>query len=186
MPRAGLDADAVVSAAAELADAGGLQALTLARLADRLGVRAPSLYAHIGGLDDLRRRLAARGARELAEVLGAAAVGLARGEALAAIACAYRRYAREHPGSYAALQRATDVGDDPQAAAAPVQVVLAALRGYGFEGDDALHATRVVRAALHGFVSLEVDGGFGIPLDLDETFERLVGTLDRGLDRSAG
>jgi AcrR family transcriptional regulator len=186
MPRAGLDADAVVRGAAELADAEGLQALTLARLAERLGVRAPSLYAHVGGLDDLRRRLAAKGARELAAALQAAAVGRAGGDALNAIATAYRGYAREHPGAYAALQRAADLGGDPQAAAAPVDVVLAALRGYGLDGDDALHATRVVRAALHGFVVLEVDGGFGIPLDLDESFARLIATLDRGLDRSAG
>ena len=49
MPRAGLDAQAVVVAAAELADADGLEQVTLAGLASRLGVRAPSLYAHIGG-----------------------------------------------------------------------------------------------------------------------------------------
>jgi len=59
--------------------------------------------------------------------------------------------------------------------------VLAVLRGYGLEGDDAVHAARTVRAALHGFAALETGGGFGIPLDLDATFARLVGVLDRGL-----
>jgi AcrR family transcriptional regulator len=180
MPRAGLDPEAVVSAAAALADAEGLSALTLARLADGLGVRAPSLYAHVEGLDDLRRRLAARGTRELAVALQAAAAGRARGEALAAIASAYRAYARGHPGTYAALQRAPDVEDD-EAATQLVGVVLAVLRGYGLEGEDAIHGTRIVRAALHGFVTLEASEGFGIPLRLDETFARLVETLDRGL-----
>jgi AcrR family transcriptional regulator len=180
MPRAGLDSEAVVSGAAELADAEGLEAVTLARLASRLGVRAPSLYAHIGGLDDLRRRLAARGARELAAVLQAAAAGRARGEALETIANAYRAYAREHPGTYAALQSARDVGD-AQAAGQLVDVVLAVLRGYGLQDDDAVHAARVVRAALHGFVSLEAGGGFGLPLAVDESFARLVAALDAGL-----
>jgi hypothetical protein len=38
-----------------------------------------------------------------------------------------------------------------------------------------------VRAALHGFVTLESSAGFGLPLSLDESFERLVAMLDRGL-----
>jgi hypothetical protein len=63
--------------------------------------------------------------------------------------------------------------------------VLAVLRGYGVEGEDAVHATRVVRAALHGFVTLEAEDGFGIPLDLDQSFARLVATLDGGLRTSA-
>ena len=59
--------------------------------------------------------------------------------------------------------------------------MLAVLRGYGLDGDDAIHAVRIVRAALHGFVALEIGGGFGLPLALDETFERLIAVLDRGL-----
>jgi AcrR family transcriptional regulator len=182
MPRAGLDSETVVTAAAALADAEGLANVTLARLATTLGVKPPSLYAHVAGLDDLRRRVGVRGARELAAALGAAAVGRAREDALRAVADAYRRYAREHPGTYAALQRAPDPADeDSDAAAEVVDVVLAVLRGYGLEGDDAIHGTRVVRAALHGFVTLESGEGFKIPLSLDESFERLVTVLDRGL-----
>jgi AcrR family transcriptional regulator len=183
MPRAGLDADAVVSAAADLADAEGIDAVTLSRLAAGLGVRSPSLYAHVDGLPDLRRRLAARGARELAAVLQAAAAGRARGDALAAIAGVYRAYAREHPGVYAALQRVANVEGSP-AAAQLVDTLVSVLRGYGLEDDDAIHAARIVRAALHGFAALENGDGFGIDLDLDDTFARLVTVLDQGLPYS--
>jgi AcrR family transcriptional regulator len=183
MPRAGLDSTSVVSAAAEVADTEGLPALTLARLAEQLGVRAPSLYAHVEGLDDLRRRLAVKGAGELAAVLQQAAMGRAGRDALMAIASAYRAYARMHPGTYAALQRPPDPDSDG-AARRLVGVVLAVLRGYGLEGEDAIHAARIVRSALHGFVTLETGEGFGIPLDLDESFARLVGVLDRGLAAS--
>jgi len=184
MPRAGLDADGVVSAAASLADAEGLDRLTLARLAARLRVRAPSLYAHVDGLPDLRRRLADRGAGALAAALQAAAAGRAGGDALAAVADAYRAYALAHPGSYAVLQLAPEVADS-DAARHLVDVVVAVLRGYGLEGDDAIHAVRVIRAALHGFVLLETGAGFGLDLDLDESFARLVATLDKGLVASA-
>jgi len=183
MPRAGLDAEAVVAAAAGLADAEGLGAVTLARLAGDLGVRSPSLYAHVNGLPDLRRRLAVRGASELAAELERAAAGRAGGDALTAVAHAYRSYAHAHPGTYAALQRAPARGEEDLAAAAgrAVEVVLAVLRGYGLEGEEAIHAARGLRAALHGFVSLEADGGFGLPVALDASFSRLVEMLDRGL-----
>ena len=67
------------------------------------------------------------------------------------------------------------------AAGDAVDVVLAILRGYGLEGDDAIHAARAVRSALHGFVALEAGGGFGIPVDLDESYARMVAALGRGL-----
>ena len=62
---------------------------------------------------------------------------------------------------------------------------LATLRGYGLEHDDAIHATRIIRAALHGFVSLEAEEGFGIPLDLNDSFTRLVAVLHQGLSAAA-
>ncbi|HEX3834049.1 MAG TPA: TetR-like C-terminal domain-containing protein [Solirubrobacteraceae bacterium] len=187
MPRVGLDAEAVVAAAAELADAEGLHELTLARLAERLGVRSPSLYAHVGGLADLRTRLAARGARELTAALQAAAAGRARADALHAVADAYRAYAHAHPGTYAATQRAPGTepdaasGEFATAAADLVGVLVAVLRGYELHDDDAIHGVRMVRAALHGFVSLEREGGFAMPIDLKESYRRLVQTLDHGL-----
>jgi AcrR family transcriptional regulator len=183
MPRAGLDAASVVAAAARVADRDGLDQLTLAQLAAELGVRAPSLYAHVGGLGDLRDRIRARGVLELTDALSVAATGRAGREALHAVAVAYRAYAHEHPGVYAAIQRAPDGGDAERDAAAVrlVGVLTAVLRGYGLEGDDAIHAVRLLRSALHGFVSLEGVGGFALPLGLDETYERLIAMVDRGL-----
>lgn len=182
MPRAGLDAEAVVEAAAAIADRDGLKALSLSKLASELGVRSPSLYAHVQGLDDLRHRIAVAAARRLSAELQAAAAGVAGAQALRAIALAYRSFATRHPGMYASLQPA---GDPDQAFTHLVGVVVAALRGYGLEGNDAIHAVRIVRSALHGFVSLELEGGFGLPLDLDDTFDRLIAVLDRGLGSTA-
>ena len=183
MPRAGLSTAAVVAAAAEIADAEGLDRLTLARVAAAAGVRTPSLYNHVESLDDVRRRVALLALRDLADALRDAAVGRAGDDALVAMADAYRGYARRHPGRYAATQRAPAEGDEEMRAAAKgaVDVVLAILRGYGLEGDDAIHAARAVRSALHGFVALEAGGGFGIPVDLDESYARMVRALARGL-----
>jgi len=182
MPRAGLDAEAVVAAAASLADADGLAQLTLARLAAALGIRTPSLYAHVDGLGDLRERLGARGARELGAVLQVAAAGKARGDALRAVALAYREYAHAHPGTYAAMQVASDSQEFQAAGGEVVRLIMAVLHGYGLEGQPAIHAVRAIRSAMHGFVTLEREGGFGLPVDVDDSYDTLVTMLDAGLD----
>jgi AcrR family transcriptional regulator len=186
MPRMGLDAARVVDTAAGIADAEGLPAVTLARVAGDLGVRAPSLYNHFDGLPVLLRAVALLAVRELTAVLRDAAVGRSGEDALAATARAYRGYARAHPGRYAATVAAPapDDAEHRAAAAETVEVVLAVLRGWDLDGDDAVHAARTFRSAIHGFVVLEAAGGFGIPLDLDESFDRLVATLAAGLARA--
>lgn len=183
MPRAGLDTERVVDAAAAIADADGLEGVTLARVAGELGVRAPSLYNHVDGRGGLLRALAVRGVRELTAALRDAAVGRAGTDALGATARAYRDYALAHPGLYAAgvAAPAPDDAEHQAAARETVDVVFAVLRGWHLEGDDAVHAARTFRSAVHGFVLLECAGGFGIPVDLDASFERLVATLAGGL-----
>ena len=185
-PRAGLDRAAVVRAAAALADRAGPEELTLARLADELGVRTPSLYNHVAGLDGLRRDLALLGLRQTAGRLAEATSGEPGGEAIVALGDAYRAFAKERPGLYAAaMVRAPGPEDvELQAAAQEVlDIVLAAVATYGLRGDDALHATRGLRSLLHGFVALELAGGFGLPLDLDESFHRLLRVFIQGLHR---
>ena len=176
MPRAGLSTHRVVSEAERLTDEAGIDTLTLAALADRLGVRQPSLYKHIDGLPALRQAIAVRAKRELGEVLARASVGKAGDDAIRALAGAYRAWAHQHPGRYHAIVGASDPSDpdDQAATAAAVSVVLEVLAGYGFTGADAIHDARDVRSALHGFVSLEAYGGLGLPESLDDSYDRLV------------
>lgn len=183
MARAGLDRAAVLKAAERIADAQGLHALTLARLAAELGVKAPSLYNHVAGLPDIERALALEGIRLANDGMLRAAAGKARDEALVAVGLAYRRFARERPGLYAASLRAPAHDDEEHQKIGNemLATVLAVLSGYGLEGDDALHATRGLRAIIHGFVSLDSAGGFGLALDLDESITRLLRTFGDGL-----
>jgi AcrR family transcriptional regulator len=176
MPKAGLTQTRVLEEAELLADEVGLQRLTLAALAGRLGVRQPSLYKHVDGMDGLQRGLTVRAKNDLANVLARAAIGRERGDAITAIAHAYRRWAHEHPGRYVAAQRApaADDAEDLAASREVVSVVTEVLAGYQLRDDDAIDATRALRSALHGFVMLELGGGFGLPVSVDRSFERLV------------
>jgi AcrR family transcriptional regulator len=175
--RAGLSKAAVVRAAAALADEAGLEGVTLATLAERLGVRTPTLYHYVGGLPGLRRELALLGLREEADALGRAVMGRAGADAVRALAEALRAYIKAHPGRYAATVSSAVGRDDPEleaAQSAVVDIALRALAGYHFTPDDAIHAVRMVRAVVHGIATLEAAGGFGLPQDVDETFRRLI------------
>ena len=183
MPRAGLSPDLLVAEAGRLVDESGTEALTLSALAQRFGVAQPSLYKHLRGLDDLHGRLAALAAQELAAALRRAVSGLAGEVAVRASAAAYRDYARAHPGRYRYLLRPRS-GDDEhgRASAEVLEVLYAVLGGYGLvEEDDLVDAARLLRSTLHGFVSLELEGGFAMARSVDRSFERLVTSLDKAL-----
>lgn len=184
MPRSGLDTARVVEEAARIADSNGLADATLARVAQSLGVRAPSLYNHVEGLPGLRRQITLLSLGELTDVMRTAAVGRSGEDALRSLARAYRAYALEHPGRYASTIR-PPTPDDPALFAASlraVEVITAVLLAWGFTGDEALHRVRVVRSALHGFISIEAEDGFGLALSVDESFELLLQTLTAGLE----
>lgn len=176
MPRAGLTAEKVVEAAAAMADEVGLDQLTLAALAQRLGVRQPSLYKHIDSLAAVRRGVALRAKHEMGVVLSRAAVGRSGADAIRAMSHAYRQWALAHPARYRAanLMPSPDDVESASAARATIQVIADVLTAYELDGDDAIDAIRAFRSTLHGFVSLEAEGGFAMSADVDRSFERLV------------
>ncbi|MBJ32338.1 MAG: TetR family transcriptional regulator [Acidimicrobiaceae bacterium] len=187
MSRRTLDTEQVVDAAATLADAEGLDAVTLTRVAERLGVRQPALYRHVDSYDALIRALGLRGREILATQLGEAAVGLAGDDAVRAMGRAWRSMVRDHPGLYAATDRYPCAGDAELEAAVErvVQVLGQALTAYGLADDDRVHAARSMRSALHGFAHLESGDGHPHPVDLDDSFDRLVDLLCAGIHQMA-
>src|SRR5260370_42016226 len=99
--RVGIDKDAVVRAAAKIADDYGWDALTLARVAKKLRVRPPSLYNHAGGLEGARRELNVLALRDLNTALSRATIGKSRDDAVRGPTTAYRAFVKRHPGTYA-------------------------------------------------------------------------------------
>lgn len=185
--RAGLDKAAVVEEAARLVNEEGLEQLSLGRLAERLGVRTPSLYNHVAGLPGLKRDLAIYCLRELLDRLTRAVIGKAREEAVFGLAAAYRNYAREAPGRYAFTVQAPAPGDQEWQARARqnVEIAQAVFAPYQLSEEETIHAIRGLRSIVQGFVSLEMAGGFGIPVDLDASFHWLIHLLITGLERNS-
>ena len=174
-------------AAAQIADAQGWDALTVAAVAAKLRIRSPSLYNHVSGLKGLRRELTLLAIRELGASLGRATIGKSRADAVRGLAAAHRAFVKRHPGIYAATMIAPIRSDRElkRAGDEVINICLSVLSGYGFDRREAIHAVRAMRSAVHGFAELEIAGGFGIPLDVDKSFEWMVTALLKGLESAS-
>ncbi|GAA0902081.1 TetR/AcrR family transcriptional regulator [Streptomyces thermoalcalitolerans] len=181
MARAGLTAERVTVAGAELADEAGFDQVTMSQVARRLGVKDASLYAHVRNLEDLRGRIALLAADEKTLRIAEAIAGRSGKDALVAFAHAWREYAHRHPGRYAATQASIRI--DPELAAkAPgprraVELTYGMLRGYGLAEPDLTDAVRLLRSTFHGFIALEAAGGFAHERSPEQSWIRSLDAL---------
>lgn len=167
-----------------MADEVGLNSLTLAALAERLGVKQPSLYKHLDSVAGLHRSVSLVAKRELGEAISRAAVGRSGADAIFAMSHAYRNWAIQHPGRYVVSQTPPAAGDaeDETTTMSAIRVITDVLTAYNLEGDDSVDAIRAFRSLLHGFVSLETTGGFALKVDIERSFERLIHGFTVALD----
>lgn len=176
--------DSVADAALAIIDERGSGALTLSAVADRLGIRTPSLYAHVPGLGALTTHVTARVYTDLADRLAACAVGLGGGDAIRAFMREYRTFASDWPNRYRMLP--AQPADNP-AFTAPagrlLDTLMRTLRGFGLPEDELVHAARRVRTCADGFCLLEANHGFGLDSDLDESYEKIIDMVVASLER---
>lgn len=175
-----------MAAAAELADLNGLDKVTLTAVANRLGVRKPSLYNHINGLPELRSQLAILGTNQLQSKISEAAIGKAKHDAITAIADAYRLFAQQRPGLYRAIVSSPDRNNLELKAAIHnmMAIISTVLEPYNLVASDSTHAVRGLRSLMHGFASLEAVGWFAAPINREESYRRLVDIFIRGIESS--
>lgn len=185
MARAGLTADRITAAAADLADEIGFEAVTMSEVARVFGVKDASLYSHVRNLRELRARIAAAAAAEKSELIAAAVAGRSGRAALRAFADAYREYALRHPGRYAATQLPfdPDLGVEFPGAVRAVELTYGMLRGYHLTEPDLTDAVRLLRSTFHGFTALEAAGGFGHRRPVANSWDRVVEALHETLTR---
>jgi AcrR family transcriptional regulator len=149
-----LDRDAVVRAAADLADREGWAAMTLSQVAKDVDRHVTSLYAHVDSLAGLRRAIALLALEELSDNVWRAALGKVKGDALQAIAEEYRAYAIAYPGRTAAIIAEHDTTDSELAAKGTrlAEPVRATLRSFGLDDRRVAVAHHAFSATVDGFV----------------------------------
>jgi len=182
---ASLKSEKIVDVAIRIADKFGLEKLTLGQIAAEIGVKTPSLYEHVEGLQGLRQAIRLRGFQALGNVISRAAVGKSRDDAIRALALELRKFVHRHPALYESTVQ-TAVGDSKEIRKAADEVLAtlnSVLEGFAITGTEAVHAARYLRSLLHGFNSLELSKGFGLSVDLDESYQRMVEKLAQTLSQ---
>ena len=175
--------DQIVNAGREIVEADGIDGLTMQSIAERVGVKAPSLYKRIRNRNDLLRLVANDAAAELTRDLEAAAAGKDPRSDLVALARTFRRFARANPGAYSLIfaPLPDDARADPEwSISASAPVIRATERLAGTE--DALEAARTVVAWANGFISMELGGAFRLGGDVDRAFDYGVDRLAAAID----
>lgn len=175
-----LDTQTILNAAAELAEEKGLENVSLLQVAEKLGVKSPSLYNHLNGMQEISSGIAKLAISRLEDAIRNAAVGRSKENALTAIASAYRQFAKGNPELYKAILRFPDFHDESiqEAGHAVVRILYQVMEPYHFSKEETLHFARGFRSALHGFVSLETAGFFQSgEANVDESYEQLVSRL---------
>lgn len=180
MPRTRIDLDAVVTAAVALVDRAGMDALTLSNVAEELEVRPSALYTHVESVRHLHYVVAVQATSNLTATVRTAALGVSGDRALRSVAAAYREFATEHPGQYAATLAPPATEDEELEAAGRelLEVLTLVLRGLGLAGGEAAGAALSMRSMLHGFLALQAYGGAARDA---EHFDQIVGVLVQGL-----
>jgi len=178
--------DAILSAARAILEEDGLDAVVMSRVAERVGVRGPSLYKHVTDRAALIRAVGDAVTDDLARQLSlAVSTGDARAD-LTATAYAYRAFVHANPNGYGLLfaHGSPELQPDPAAIAdlaRPVVEAMARMVG----PDAALSAARTFVAWAHGFVSMELAGAFRLGGGLDEAYASGVATILDGISGRA-
>jgi len=146
--RARLSRERVLRAAVVLADSGGLEALTMRRLGEELGVEAMSLYKHVANKEDLLDGMVDLVFGEIVLPTGDAGWRTA----MRARAVSARSALTRHPWATALMQSRTSPG---AATLRHHDTVIGTLRRAGFSVVLTAHAFSAIDAYVYGFALQE-------------------------------
>lgn len=180
--------EAVIRAAAELADAQGLSGVSLKSVAEKLHIRTPSLYNHISGLEELLRETAHQGMRNMNIRMLEAAAGCSGDQAVHAVSQEYLSSVLEHPGVYEIIQWATWHGTEETEAifGTYTSLLQKLLCSCGLPEETAAEEVSLMTGLLHGFVTLQLRSAFSAPDETRHSLQEAVDTVLLGLQEKYG
>ena len=183
MARAGLDKNAIIEKAAELANEVGLENITLKLIADTFGIQTPSLYNHIKSLDDIKKQIMLFGWKQMEKEILLSVVGVSGYDALRVMCYAFYEYATNNPGVFNAMLWYNKYQDEEtRDATKQLFEVLFRIMGTLDISDEKInHFIRTFRGFLEGYALLVNNGAFGNPISVRESFELSVEVILNGM-----
>ena len=184
----GLSKEALVEASKGLIEENGIAAFSMRALAEKLGVKTASLYAHIESMDALFTEVGLSALHDQKAAQLAAIEEKDGDAAVFALAKSYRAFAKAHAALYQLIMQ-MPMGKDETlrtAAAMTAEPSMQVLQGYALTDERRMHWQRVLRGVMHGFVSQEASGYFlHYPVDLEESYRLAIECVIDGLHKEA-
>ena len=184
----GLNREGIVEAAKGLIAENGFGEFSMRALAERLGVKTASLYAHIESMDALFTEVGLSALNDQKAAQLAAIEGKGGDAAVLALAESYRAFAKAHAALYQLIMQMPMGKDETLRAAAAMtaEPSMQVLRSYSVPDERRMHWQRVLRGVMHGFVSQEASGYFSHYLvDLEESYRLAIQCVIDGLHKEA-
>ncbi len=171
--------EVLITTAASFVDDAGYDALSVSAVAGALDVAPSALYTHCDGLKGLRSLVAVAASENLVDRIRTAAIGTSGDSAVVAMGLAYRRFALDHPGQFAALLRSPTAGESGLQSAnqSVVDVFTLVFNAMGLTPHESILAARSTHSAIHGFLALEHVSGTGD--DHEDEYLYLLKSLQR-------
>lgn len=182
----GLDKNQIINSAKNLIEEQGFSSFSMRLLAENLGVKTASLYAHIESMDALLTDVGLAALNEQKEY-ALKQIGAKSGDdALNAYARAYRKFAKEHAELYRFIMKMPVGKDDAlkKAAKTVTEPAMLVLDGYDLTDEQKMHWQRILRGLMHGFISQEENGYFShYPVDVEQSYAVALDCLADGIHR---
>ena len=178
--------DAIVAAARRILEADGLSAVTMGSVAEAVGVRGPSLYKRVPDRAALLRAVADAVVADLSRTMSRATSSGEPAVDLRRVATEYRAFVRHNPNGYQLLFSALPAGatPDPDSLASLGEPIVRAMTGLAGSA-VALEGARTMVAWAHGFVSMELAGGFRLGGDLEAAYAFGIEAILAGVSEAA-
>lgn len=188
MFRKGLSKELLIESSKELIEESGMAAFSMRALAEKLGVKTASLYAHIESMEALFTEVGLSALHDQKAAQLAAIEGKDGDTAVLALAESYRAFAKAHAALYQLIMQMPMGKDETlrSAAAMTAEPSMQVLQGYAITDERRMHWQRVLRGVMHGFVSQEASGYFlHYPVDLEESYRLAIQCVIDGLHKEA-
>jgi len=189
MMKAGLNKEQILAKSIELIEQRGAAGISMHELAEALGVKTPSLYNHITGIEELELAIARYSGDALRNALTGAVTGRQKDDAVTALAAAYRKFGKEHPGMYDTVMSLPKTGKSEfsEIIRIAIRPIVQTIREYNLSDEQTVHWQRVLRSIMHGFISQEKSGFFKhFDISADDSYQVAINCYLTGLHDAAG
>ena len=179
LPKTKIDKELVIKEAAYIANKMGIENLSLKTLAAQLGVKSPSLYNHVDGLDDLKQQIMLYGWKEMEDRIIQAVIGLTGYDAIRAMCHAFHKYATENQGVFSAMLWYNQFENEQtrEVTSKMFSVFFKITKSLNISQDNCSHLVRMFRGFLEGFALLENHRAFGNVQSIEDSFNLSIDIL---------